>query len=189
MEGSGDVATRSSAARGRIARFCLPRSLQRGSEALCRGRAHSRGMHHAHVQLEVGLHVEVPNDLAVEPCNRTGHDRRAEHADLVRVGQEGIVTEPAIGSEHTRKRALVGVEHRECKGPAVADQRRQRVPLLHRDEQHRRVRAALLHTIDDAAVAHITKRRRDEELPAGHSRQRLQHLRGRCLVHLVGPST
>ena len=81
----------------------------------------------------------------------------------MRVGEERIVSDPSLGAEHALQQALVRIKERQREGPAVTDERRQGVALLHRHEEHGRAGPALLHTLDDAAVADIAEGRGEKE--------------------------
>ena len=106
----------------------------------------------------------MAHDLAVKPRRCPGDDRSAEHAALMRVGQEGVIANPAVGSEDPLQHSLVRIEQRNGEGAAVADQRGKGVAFLHCYEQHGGLGAAWLDPLDDAAVADIAKRGGQQKL-------------------------
>ena len=115
-------------------------------------------MNHSDVELEVCLHIKVAHDLAVKPRDASRDNRRAHSAALMGIREERVFTDASLRTEDALEMALARVKQRDRKGAAVANQRRERMPLLHRHQQHRGIGAALLHAFDDATVADVAVR-------------------------------
>ena len=93
-------------------------------------------VHHADVDLEVSIDVEVTHEFAIEEGVCALRDHAAAGCRAVRNTHEGIAAVIGCAREHAAQKGIFLGQHAQRQIAAVADQWADDLPLLKRHHQH-----------------------------------------------------